>query len=93
VSIETAGDEVQRPFKPVRARETGGGRAMAESAPRRRRVLTNDELYIARSAKDAAWSAAEAAREAAENARRANVLAAIAIAIACGSVILVWVWN
>jgi hypothetical protein len=27
------------------------------------RALTRDELYIARSAKEAAWSAAEAARE------------------------------
>ena len=63
---------------------------LRERLEARRRVLTSDELYIARSAKEAAWSAAEVAREAAESARWAGLLATIALAIACGSVILVW---
>ena len=57
----------------------------------RRRVLTRDEIYIARSSKDAAWSAAEAAREAAKSARSANFFAAIWRAF--GSVILTLVWR
>ena len=56
-------------------------------------MLTPDELYIARSSKDAAWSAAEAAREAAESARSANLFAALAVAVAFGSIILTLVWR
>ena len=66
---------------------------LRERPEARRRVLTSDELYIARSAKDAAWSAAESAREAVESARWASVLAAIALAVACGSAVLMWVWR
>ena len=97
LEFEAAGDEVVKANVLLNRYERENRAAaelwLRERLEARRRVLTSDELYIARSAKDAAWSAAEAAREAAENARRANVLAAIAIAIACGSVILVWMWN
>ena len=92
--FEAAGDEVVR-GNVLLNRYEAEKRAAAELWLRereeaRRRVLTRDEIYIARSAKDAAWSAAEAAREAAERARWASVLAAIALAIACGAVMLMW---
>ena len=95
--FEAAGDEVVR-ANVLLNRYDREKRAAAEAWLRerleaRRRVLTSDELYIARSAKDAAWSAAESAREAVESARWASVLAAIALAVACGSAVLMWVWR
>ena len=94
--FEAAGDEVVKANvllnRYEREKRAAAELWLRERLEARRRVLTSDELYIARSAKDAAWSAAEAARQAAESARWANVLAAITMAIACGSVILAWVW-
>jgi hypothetical protein len=66
---------------------------LREREEARRRVLTRDEVYIARSSKDAAWMAAEAAREAAESAKSANRFAALALAVAFGSIILTLMWR
>ena len=59
----------------------------------RRQALTTEELYIARSAKEAAWSATDAAREAAASARSAHVVAVIAVVVACGALIFPMVWR
>jgi len=85
--FESADDDVVRANVVLNSYEPEK-RAAAEAWLRerleaRRRVLPSDELYIARSAKDAAWSAAGAARESAESARWAGVLATIALAVAC----------
>ena len=95
--FEAAGDEVVR-ANVLLNRYERDKRAAAEAWLRerleaRRRVLTADELYIARSAKDAAWSAAGAAREAADSARWAGVLATIALVVAGGTAVLMWVWR
>ena len=95
--FDAAGDEVVRANVLLNGYERDK-RAAAEAWLRerleaRRRVLTADELYIARSAKDAAWSAAGAAREAADSARWAGVLATIAFVVACGSLLVVLVWR
>ena len=95
--FEAAGDEVVR-ANVLLNRYERDKRAAAEAWLRerlkaRRRVLTADELYIARSAKDAAWSAAGVAREAADSARWAGVLATIALVVAGGTAVLMWVWR
>ena len=93
--FEAAGDEVVRANvllnRYEREKRAAAEAWLRERLEARRRVLTSDELYIARSAKDAAWSAADAAREAAESARRASVLATIALVVACGSAFLLFV--
>ena len=93
--FEAAGDEVVQANvllnRYEREKRAAAEAWLRERLEARRRVLTSDELYIARSAKEAAWSAAEAAREAAESARWARTLAMIALAVDCGSVVLVWV--
>ena len=95
--FEAAGDEVVRGNALLNRYEaekrSAAERWLREREEARRRVLTRDEIYIARSSKDAAWSAAEAAREAAKSARSANFFAAIALAVAFGSVILTLVWR
>jgi hypothetical protein len=79
--FEAAGDEVVRGNVLLNRYEAEKRYAaelwLREREEARRRVLTRDEIYIARSSKDAAWSAAEAAREAAKSARSANFFAAI----------------
>ena len=95
--FEAAGDEVVRANvllnRYEREKRAAAEAWLRERLEARRRVLTPDELYIARSAKDAAWSAAEAAREATESARWASVLAVISLAVACGSAVLMLVWR
>ena len=95
--FEAAGDEVVRGNvilnRYEREKRAAAEQWLRERLEARRRVLTPDELYIARSSKDAAWSAAEAAREAAESARSANLFAALAVAVAFGSIILTLVWR
>ena len=81
--FEAAGDEVVRANvllnRYEREKRAAAEAWLRERLEARRRVLTSDELYIARSAKDAAWSAAEHAREAAESARWAGLLATVAL--------------
>ena len=93
--FEAAGDEVVQANvllnRYEREKRAAGEAWLRERLETRRRVLTSDELYIARSAKDAAWSAAGAARESAASARWGGVLATIALAVACGSLVRVWV--
>ena len=59
----------------------------------------SEQMAIARSAKDAAWEAASAARDAAKAARQqaaraktANIIAAIALAVAIASIIISLWW-
>ena len=93
--FEAAGDEVVQANvllnRYEREKRAAAEAWLRERLEARRRVLTSDELYIARSAKDAAWSAAGAAREAADSARWAGGLATIALVVAGGTAVLMWV--
>ena len=95
--FEAVGDEVVKANvllnRYEREKRVAAEAWLRERLEARRRVLADDELYVASSAKDAAWSAAEAAREAADSARWAGVLATIALVVAGGTAVFVWVWR